>query len=105
VKTKRRCNVLLTNKTAVIYGAGGAIGGAVAREGASVFLAGRTLATVDAVAKDIAAAGGRAETAQVDALDEQVVEQYTGAVAAKAGGSTSASTLSASPSRACRESR
>jgi NAD(P)-dependent dehydrogenase (short-subunit alcohol dehydrogenase family) len=82
--------VLLTNKTAVIYGAGGAIGGAVARafarEGASVFLAGRTLATVDAVAKDIAAAGGQAETAQVDALDEQAVEQHVGAVAGKAGG-------------------
>jgi NADP-dependent 3-hydroxy acid dehydrogenase YdfG len=69
--------MLLTNKTAVIYGAGGAIGGAVARafarEGANVFLAGRTLASVDAVAKDIAAAGGQAETAQVDALDERAV--------------------------------
>lgn len=39
--------MLLENKNAVIYGAGGAIGGAVAREfaseGARVFLAGRTL--------------------------------------------------------------
>jgi 3-oxoacyl-[acyl-carrier protein] reductase len=101
--------MLLTNKTAVIYGAGGAIGGAVARafarEGASVFLAGRTLASVDAVAKDIAAAGGQAETAQVDALDERAVEQHATAVAGKAGALTSASTPSASPSRACRESR
>jgi NAD(P)-dependent dehydrogenase (short-subunit alcohol dehydrogenase family) len=82
--------MLLTNKTAVIYGAGGAIGGAVARafarEGANVFLAGRTLAAVDAVAKEIAAAGGQAETAEVDALDERAVEQHTAAVADKAGG-------------------
>jgi NADP-dependent 3-hydroxy acid dehydrogenase YdfG len=67
--------MLLENKKAVIYGGGGAIGGAVARafafEGAKVFLAGRTLAKLDAVARDISAAGGAAETAQVDALDEQ----------------------------------
>jgi DNA-directed RNA polymerase specialized sigma24 family protein len=71
--------MLLENKTAVIYGAGGAIGGAVARafarEGARVFLAGRTLAPLDAVA----------ETAQVDTLDEQAVEQHAGALTQKAG--------------------
>jgi len=43
--------MLLQNKNAVIYGGGGAIGGAVARafarEGAKVFLTGRTLAKVD----------------------------------------------------------
>jgi 3-oxoacyl-[acyl-carrier protein] reductase len=82
-------DMLLANKNAVIYGAGGAIGGAVAsafaREGANVFLAGRTLAKVDAVAKEIVAAGGQAETAQVDALDERAVEQHIGAVADKAG--------------------
>jgi NAD(P)-dependent dehydrogenase (short-subunit alcohol dehydrogenase family) len=65
--------VLLENKNAAIYGAGGAVGGAVARafarEGAKVFLTGRTLASVAATAKDIAAAGGVAETAQVDVLD------------------------------------
>jgi NAD(P)-dependent dehydrogenase (short-subunit alcohol dehydrogenase family) len=81
--------MLLESKNAVIYGAGGAIGGAVARafarEGANVFLAGHTLAKVDAVAKEIAAAGGQAETAQVDALDEQAVERHAGAVVAKAG--------------------
>jgi NAD(P)-dependent dehydrogenase (short-subunit alcohol dehydrogenase family) len=81
--------MLLANKTAIIHGAGGAIGGAVARafarEGAIVFLAGRTLDKVEAVAKEIAAAGGKAETAQVDALDERAVEQHTGAVADKTG--------------------
>jgi NAD(P)-dependent dehydrogenase (short-subunit alcohol dehydrogenase family) len=90
LEAKRRWNVLLANKIAVIYGAGGAIGGAVARafarEGASVFLAGRTIAAVDAVAEEITAAGGVAETARVDALDERAVERHAGAVAAKAGG-------------------
>jgi 3-oxoacyl-[acyl-carrier protein] reductase len=82
--------MLLSNKNAVIYGAGGAIGGAVARafarEGAKVFLAGRTLAKLDAVAGEISAAGGAAETAQVDALDEQSVEKHIVEVAKKAGG-------------------
>jgi 3-oxoacyl-[acyl-carrier protein] reductase len=82
--------MLLHDKTAIIYGAGGAIGGAVARafaaEGARVFLSGRTLGPVQAVARDIAAAGGSAEAAQVDALDEAAVERYTDLVAGQAGG-------------------
>jgi 3-oxoacyl-[acyl-carrier protein] reductase len=82
--------VLLEHKNAVIYGAGGSIGGAVARalarEGASVFLAGRTRATLDEVAEAIRSAGGTAETAQVDALDEQAVDEHADAVAAEAGG-------------------
>jgi NAD(P)-dependent dehydrogenase (short-subunit alcohol dehydrogenase family) len=81
---------LLQNKTAVIYGGGGAIGGAVARvfarEGARVFVAGRTQAKLNAVAADITAAGGAAETARVDAFDQRAVEQHADAVAAKAGG-------------------
>ncbi len=63
--------MLLKNKNAVIYGAGGDIGGAVARafarEGAKVFLAGRTLASLEAVAEEISEAGGVAEAAQVGA--------------------------------------
>jgi 3-oxoacyl-[acyl-carrier protein] reductase len=82
-------DMLLEHKNAVIYGAGGAIGGAVARafsrEGARVFLAGRTLAPIDATAREIAAAGGAAEAAQVDALDQQAVERHLDAVAEKAG--------------------
>ena len=81
--------MLLENKNAVIYGGGGAIGGAVARvfarEGARVFIAGRTLDKLDAVAADIAAADGRAETAEVDAFDQRAVEKHADAVAAKAG--------------------
>jgi 3-oxoacyl-[acyl-carrier protein] reductase len=82
--------MLLENKNAVIYGGGGSIGGAVARafaqEGARIFLAGRTLATLDAVAEQIRSAGGVAETEQVDALDEKVVDEHADAVAEKAGG-------------------
>lgn len=81
--------MLLENKNAVIYGAGGAVGGAVARafarDGARLFLAGRTLAKVEAVAEEISGAGGMAEAAQVDALDEQAVETHIGDVAGKAG--------------------
>jgi NAD(P)-dependent dehydrogenase (short-subunit alcohol dehydrogenase family) len=80
---------LLAGKTAIIYGGGGGIGGGVARafarEGAKVFLAGRTRAKLDAVAKDITAAGGSADVAVVDALDEQAVDDHVKEVAAKAG--------------------
>jgi NAD(P)-dependent dehydrogenase (short-subunit alcohol dehydrogenase family) len=82
--------VLLDEKNAVIYGGGGSIGGAVARafarEGARVFLAGRTRAKLEDVAQDIRSTGGAAETAEVDALDEQAVDQHADAVAAEAGG-------------------
>src|SRR5262249_44540335 len=82
--------MLLEGKTAVIYGGGGSIGGAVARafarEGASVFLAGRTQARLEEVAKPIRSAGGVAETAQLDALDERAVDEHADAVAARAGG-------------------
>jgi 3-oxoacyl-[acyl-carrier protein] reductase len=81
--------MLLEDKNAVIYGGGGKIGGAVARtfagEGARIFLAGRTLATLDRVAEEISTAGGAAETAQVDALDEQTVEKHIGEVMEQAG--------------------
>ena len=81
--------MLLENKNAVIYGGGGSVGGAVARafarEGAHVFLAGRTLQSLKEVSEEIRSAGGAAETAQVDALDEQAVEEHIGEVARKAG--------------------
>ena len=82
--------MLLKNKDAVIYGGGGSVGGAVAfafaREGANVYLAGRTLESLEEVAKQIRSAAGAAETAQVDALDEQAVDEHADAVAASAGG-------------------
>lgn len=70
----------LANKNAVIYGGGGNIGGAVARvfarEGATVHLVGRTKDTLDAVADDIRAAGGRAEVTVLDGLDETAIDQH-----------------------------
>lgn len=82
--------MLLEDKTAVVYGGGGAIGGAAARafarEGARVHLAGRTPAKLDAVADDIRAEGGTAEVASVDALDEAAVRAHADAVATQAGG-------------------
>jgi 3-oxoacyl-[acyl-carrier protein] reductase len=82
--------MLLEAKNAVIYGGGGSIGGAVARafarEGARVFLAGRTRAKLEEVAEQIRSAGGIAETAQVDALDGRAVDEHADAVAASAGG-------------------
>jgi 3-oxoacyl-[acyl-carrier protein] reductase len=82
--------MLLEDKNAVIYGGAGSIGGAVARafarEGAKVFLAGRTEAKLEVVAEEIRSAGGVAETAQVDALDEKAVDEHSDAVAAEAGG-------------------
>jgi NAD(P)-dependent dehydrogenase (short-subunit alcohol dehydrogenase family) len=88
-KDRGENKMLLQNKNAVIYGGGGAIGGAVARvfarEGARVFIAGRTQAKLDAVAADITAMGATVETAQVDAFDLRAVEKHTNAIAAKAG--------------------
>jgi 3-oxoacyl-[acyl-carrier protein] reductase len=81
--------MLLKNKNAVIYGAGGSIGGAVARafarEGARLFLVGRSPATLEKVAQEITAAGGKCETAIVDAFDEKAVDEHVSAVVAKAG--------------------
>jgi NAD(P)-dependent dehydrogenase (short-subunit alcohol dehydrogenase family) len=81
--------MLLEHKNAIVYGAGGGIGGGVARtfarEGARVFLAGRTREPLETVAADIGAAGGQAEVAVVDALDERAVGEHAQAVAARAG--------------------
>jgi NAD(P)-dependent dehydrogenase (short-subunit alcohol dehydrogenase family) len=81
--------MLVQDKVAVIYGAGGAIGGAVARafarEGAKLFLTGRLQAPVEVVAKDIVSAGGVAEAAAVDALDERAVDRHLQSVIDQAG--------------------
>ena len=81
--------MMLENKVAVIYGAGGAIGSAVARafaaDGANVFLTGHHLAPVELVAKDVASAGGSAHAAEVDALDEHAVDTHLQSVIDKAG--------------------
>jgi NAD(P)-dependent dehydrogenase (short-subunit alcohol dehydrogenase family) len=76
--------MLLKDKVAVVYGAGGAIGSGVARafatEGARVFLTGRSIDSVEVVAKEIAA-----EAAEVDALDEGAIDAHLDAVTGTAG--------------------
>jgi NAD(P)-dependent dehydrogenase (short-subunit alcohol dehydrogenase family) len=80
--------MMLKNKVAVIYGAGGAVGSAVARafarEGAKPFLTGRHRAPIEAVAKEVVSGGGFAETAE-DALDEQAVDRHLQYVIDKEG--------------------
>lgn len=81
--------MLLKGKTAIVYGAGGAVGGAVAaafaREGASVVLAGRTSEPLEATARTVLAAGGRAEVMPVDATDPEAVSGHLAAVVKRAG--------------------
>ena len=81
--------MLLTNKVAVVYGAGGAVGSIVARtfakEGARVFATGRRPEPVERVVKEIVADGGVAQAAQVDALDETAVERHLDDVIKSAG--------------------
>jgi 3-oxoacyl-[acyl-carrier protein] reductase len=82
--------MLLPEKNAIVYGAGGAIGGAVARrfaeEGARVYLAGRTRATLERTAELVRASGGTPEVAEVDALDADSVDRHAALVAEHAGG-------------------
>lgn len=81
---------ILEGKRAVVFGAGGSIGAAVAKEfateGAEVFLSGRNKPKLDEVSRGIAGAGGRAHVAVVDALDDAGVSQYLDDVAKRAGG-------------------
>jgi NAD(P)-dependent dehydrogenase (short-subunit alcohol dehydrogenase family) len=95
--------MLLKGKVGVIYGAGGAIGSAVARafasEGANLFLTGGHLAPVEAVAKDVLSTGVSAEAAEVNALDEQAVDQHLQSVIERQAASISRSTRSGSRMR------
>ncbi|HYR49532.1 MAG TPA: SDR family oxidoreductase, partial [Candidatus Eisenbacteria bacterium] len=80
---------LLEGKNAIVYGGGGGIGSGVARtfarEGATVFLAGRTKATLQKVAAEITSSGGKAHVAVLDALDEVAVDKHAKAVVDQAG--------------------
>ncbi len=84
-----QCQKLLDGKVAVIYGAAGGVGAAVAkafaREGATVFLTGRTENTLNPIAREISSAGGVAEVSKVDALSPESVEAHLHRVVTKAG--------------------
>ena len=78
----------LENKVAVVYGdgnVGAAIAKAFAHEGTKVFLAGRTVKKLNAIANEILSGGGAVETSQLNALDEQAVEKHMNEVIKKAG--------------------
>ena len=81
--------MMLTGKVAVIYGAAGGIGSAVARAfasaGADLHLTGHRRAPVEAIAEEIASGGGSAQAAEVDALDEQAVDEHLQSVIDGAG--------------------
>lgn len=81
--------MLLRDKTAIVYGGSGAVGGAVAkayaREGARVFLVARHRAGLEAVAEDIRAAGAVADIATLDATDRSEVDAHLAETVAKAG--------------------
>ena len=83
-------SAILKGKRAVVFGAGGSIGAAVARkfgaDGAEVFLVGRTESTLDAVTRQINESGGRASYAVIDALDDCAVDEYVDRVVKQAGG-------------------
>lgn len=69
----------LDNKVAVIYGngsVGSTVAKAFAREGAHVYLAGRTWSKLEEVSQQIKSTGGRVEIAQVDAMNEDAVERH-----------------------------
>ena len=80
---------ILEGKYAIVFGAGGSIGAAVAREfaaeGAEVFLAGRAKSRVEELAKQITAAGGKAQAAAIDVLDDSAVNEYIDSVVKQTG--------------------
>lgn len=81
--------MLLSEKTAIVYGGSGALGGAAARvfarEGATVHLVGRREAALRELAAEIATAGGRVRWTSLDAFDEAAVRQHAAEVAAREG--------------------
>ena len=71
---------LLLNKNAVIYGAGGSIGGAVAKAlsaaGARIFLTGLHSESIQKTANEIVASGGKVEVAVVNACNPHEVKDH-----------------------------
>lgn len=76
---------ILQEKSAVMFGAGGSKGAAVAKEfaaqGAELFLSGHTKPGVESVAKQIAPNGGRAQATVIDTLDDAAGNQYIDGIA------------------------
>jgi NAD(P)-dependent dehydrogenase (short-subunit alcohol dehydrogenase family) len=81
--------MLLKNKIAVVYGAGGGVGSAIARkfalEGAQVYLTGRRIDSIKKIAAEISNSEGAAKATELDALDEKAIEAHLDSVIAEAG--------------------
>ena len=79
---------ILNGKRALVFGATGSIGAAVAKEfafeGADVYLSGRSGSRVEETARNLGVGGGRA--AVVDVSDPLAVDAYVEAIAQKTGG-------------------
>jgi 3-oxoacyl-[acyl-carrier protein] reductase len=89
LSTVKTTSMKLKNKNAIIYGAGGSLGStiaiALAREGARIFLTGRSLTSVAKVKDQITKEGGNAEAAAIDALNEQSVATHIRDVVSRYG--------------------
>lgn len=81
--------MLLENSVAVIHGGGGSIGAAAARafarEGARLFLAGRSRPRLEAAAAAAREEGAEVDVAVVDAMDQASVDRHLDRVAEAAG--------------------
>jgi 3-oxoacyl-[acyl-carrier protein] reductase len=81
--------MLLKHKHAVIYGAAGSMGSAVARafakEGATVFCTGRTGSSIEKLVNEINNTGGKAAAVVVDAMNEKGVNDHLDDVIQQAG--------------------
>jgi 7-alpha-hydroxysteroid dehydrogenase len=81
--------MLLKDRNAIVYGAGGAVGGAVAKalagQGARVFLSGRTREPLERLAAAISGSGGTSHVAPVDAVDGAAVAAHLEGIVARAG--------------------
>lgn len=81
--------MLLSNRTAIVYGASGAVGAAVseafAREGAFVVLSARTHDPLESIHKQIADAGGKSVVLPVDATSAEDIERHLKIVSERFG--------------------
>ncbi len=80
---------MLDSKNVLVFAASGEIGGGVARafarEGAHVWLSGRSVGPIEELAESIEADGGKATPEVVDATDQEAVAAYVSRVSGTAG--------------------
>jgi len=81
--------MLLQNKNAILFGAGGSVGGTIAKAladaGANLYLSNRSIDAVKKLADEIKTNGGKAQAFPIDALNEKQVNDFVSKVAKEAG--------------------